>query len=106
MVDSHGQIWMQVVEALKYDPELLSGTVADSQQRVIQALKLGSDIQFPIRRLVTIGKNEKWMKMVSRWCETTLGRATFKISTWEWMISYRIDEVSRNRHAASPPLDR
>lgn len=32
--------------------------------------------------------------MATRWCKTSIGRATFKISAWNLMIGYRIDDVS------------
>jgi hypothetical protein len=43
--------------------------------------------------------------MATRWCETSLGGATFKISTWDWMISYRIDDVGKAEPAASGGID-
>ncbi|KAH7261541.1 hypothetical protein BKA59DRAFT_388449, partial [Fusarium tricinctum] len=33
-------------------------------------------------------------EMAMCWCKTSIGRATFKILIWEWMISYRIDDIS------------
>ncbi|KAM0362979.1 hypothetical protein ACHAO7_010766 [Fusarium culmorum] len=92
MADSHGQVWMQVVAASSQDPTLFSGTAAQVKDQMTDVLQLGSDKQFPIRRLATIWRNERWRDMATRWCETSIGRATFRISTWDWMISYRIDD--------------
>ncbi|KAL6407587.1 uncharacterized protein AUP68_08606 [Ilyonectria robusta] len=44
-------------------------------------------------RLVTLWKNNRWRCMITRWCETEIDRATFNISTWDWMASYGIDSV-------------
>ncbi|GKU10393.1 unnamed protein product, partial [Fusarium langsethiae] len=92
MADSHGQVWMQVVAASSQDPDLFRGKAAQVEDQMIDVLQLGSEKQFPTRRLVTVWRNERWREMATRWCETSIGRATFKISTWEWMISCRIDD--------------
>ncbi|OBS16733.1 hypothetical protein FPOA_12673 [Fusarium poae] len=92
MADSHGQVWMQVVAASSQDPDLFCGKAAHVEDQMIDVLQLGSEKQFPTRRLATIWRNERWREMATRWCETSIGRATFKISTWDWMISYRIDD--------------
>ncbi|KAG7402837.1 hypothetical protein Forpe1208_v016711 [Fusarium oxysporum f. sp. rapae] len=92
MADSHGQVWMQVVAASSQDPNLFRGKAAQVEDQMIDVLQLGSEKQFPTRRLATVWRNERWREMATRWCETSIGRATFKISTWDWMISYRIDD--------------
>ncbi|KAK7592398.1 hypothetical protein V3481_007017 [Fusarium oxysporum f. sp. vasinfectum] len=92
MADSHGQVWVQVVAASSQDPKLFSGTAVQVKDQMTDVLQLGSDKQFPTRRLATIWRNKRWREMATRWCETSIGRATFKISTWDWMISYRIDD--------------
>jgi hypothetical protein len=94
MADNHGQVWMQVVAASSQDPELFSGKAAQVEDQMIDILQLGGEKNFPTRRLATIWRNERWREMATCWCETSIGRATFKISTWEWMISCRIDDVS------------
>lgn len=101
MADSHGQVWMQVVAASSQDPDLFRGKAAQVEDQMIDVLQLGSEKQFPTRRLATVWRNERWRKMATRWCETSVGRATFKISTWDWMISYRIDDVGKVELAAS-----
>ncbi|RSL85735.1 hypothetical protein CEP52_016048 [Fusarium oligoseptatum] len=92
MADSHGQVWMQVVAASSQDPELFRGKAAEVEEQMMDILQLGSEKLFPTRRLATIWRNERWREMATRWCETSIGRATFKISAWDWMISYRIDD--------------
>ncbi|KAF9782549.1 hypothetical protein IL306_011661 [Fusarium sp. DS 682] len=83
MVDSHGQIWAQVVAASSKNDKLLREDKTDILKgEITEALHLSSDIYFPVSRLVTIWRNERWRDMTSRWCETTVGRDTFKISTW------------------------
>lgn len=94
MADSHGQVWMQVVAASSQDPDLFRGKAAQVEDQMIDVLQLGSEKQFPTRRLATVWRNERWKEMTTRWCETSIGRATFQISTWDRMISYRIDDVS------------
>lgn len=95
MVDSHGQIWAQVVAASSKNDKLLREDKTDIlKAEITETLHLSGDIHFPISRLVTIWRNERWREMTSQWCETTVGRDTFKISTWNWMISYRMDDVS------------
>ncbi|KAI9148688.1 hypothetical protein HJFPF1_10729 [Paramyrothecium foliicola] len=37
-----------------------------------------------------VWRNERWKAMITPWCGTAVGRATFKISTWEWMINPKI----------------
>jgi hypothetical protein len=63
-------------------------------------LQLGSEVKLPVRRVVTVWRNERWRAMATRWFETAVRRATFQISAWDWMISYGIDDVSRR----PPPL--
>ncbi|KAF5002323.1 hypothetical protein FDECE_10647, partial [Fusarium decemcellulare] len=92
MADSHGQVWMQVVAASRQDPQLFHGKAADIEEQMIDILQLGSEKLFPTRRLATIWRNQRWREMATRWCETFIGRATFKISAWDWMISCRIDD--------------
>jgi hypothetical protein len=93
MADSHGEIWAQVVAAASQDPQLFEGKPSKVEKQVVHALQLSSEITFPLRRLVTVWRNERWRAITTDWCRTTIGRTTFQISTWEWMISYRIDDV-------------
>lgn len=105
LADSHGQVWLQVVAAASQDPELLRGRAVEVERRVVDILQLGSTPRFPTPRLVSIWRNERWRQVTTRWCETSLGRTTFQISTWDWMIRYRTDDVRSLRlppRASSP----
>jgi hypothetical protein len=82
------------VTAASHDPQLFEGKPVKVERQVINALQLSGEITFPLRRLVTVWRNERWRAITTEWCRTTIGRTTFQISTWEWMISYRIDDVS------------
>ncbi len=92
--DSHGQIWVQLISAAAQDAKLFRGTNSVVEAQMLDFLQLGSEVRFPVRRLVTLWKNERWNAMITLWCDTAVGRATFQISTWDWMASYRIDDVS------------
>ncbi|KJZ70998.1 hypothetical protein HIM_09609 [Hirsutella minnesotensis 3608] len=92
MGDSHGDIWVQLVAAASKDPNIFHGNVAEMEAQMLRALHLGGEASFPLRRLVTIWRNERWRQMTTRRCETTVGRATFQISTWDWMICHRTDD--------------
>ncbi|KAJ6436872.1 reverse transcriptase domain protein [Purpureocillium lavendulum] len=86
MIDGHGEIWMQVVAAVSEDANVLHGSCADMEAQMLRALQLSGDVTFPLRRLVTLWRNERWREMTTEWCQTTVGRATFQISTWDWMF--------------------
>ncbi|PWI65488.1 hypothetical protein PCL_07089 [Purpureocillium lilacinum] len=72
--------------------DMIHGNVAEMEPQMLRALQLSGDVSFPLPRLVTIWRNERWRQMTPRWVETTVGRATFQISTWDWMICHRIDD--------------
>jgi hypothetical protein len=61
--------------------------------QMAKILQLYNERGVPLRRLVTLWRNERWKAMITKWCASTVGRAMFRISTWEWMISCRIDDV-------------
>lgn len=91
--DSHGQIWTQLVLATQQDRDLLSGKKVNDEDIVLDILQLRDIPRFPISRLLTLWDNDRWRPMITRWCETAVGRDLFNISTWEWMASCRIDNV-------------
>lgn len=97
--DSHGQIWTQLVLAAGQDNRLFCGKKEDVKAQMLDVLRLSSEDRFPLDRLVTLWNNDRWRSMITRWCESELGRATLNISTFDWMASYRIDNV---RLFASP----
>ncbi|GJN78664.1 hypothetical protein PLIIFM63780_002173 [Purpureocillium lilacinum] len=92
MADSHGDIWVQLSTVASERPGIFHGTVDEMKEQMRDALRLSSDTGFPLTRLVIIWRNERWRQMTTRWCETTVGRATFQTTTWEWMICHRIDD--------------
>ncbi|KAJ3539659.1 hypothetical protein NM208_g5402 [Fusarium decemcellulare] len=89
--DSHGQIWMQLVLAAGQCGSIFEGKKAVVEKKMADILRLGCGDKFPTGRLFTLWRNDRWRPMITRWCETQLGRATFNISTWDWMASCRID---------------
>lgn len=92
--DSHGQILTQLALATQQDRSLLSDKKVNNEERVLDILQLRDIPRFPIRRLLTLWHNDRWQPMITRWCETAVGRDLFNISTWEWMASCRFDDVS------------
>ncbi|KFA71015.1 hypothetical protein S40288_10412, partial [Stachybotrys chartarum IBT 40288] len=90
--DSHSDIWLQAVTAESQKENIFHGKVEDMMRQMSDILQLHDEAGVPLRRLVTLWRNERWKAMITQWCSTMVGRATFKISTWEWMISCRIDD--------------
>jgi hypothetical protein len=76
------------------DPTLFQGSNGPIQQEMLEKLGLSGRVPFPMRRLVTLWRNESWHNMAERWCQTPIGRATFNVSLWEEMARCRVDEVS------------
>ncbi|KAH7182232.1 hypothetical protein DER46DRAFT_670688 [Fusarium sp. MPI-SDFR-AT-0072] len=93
--DSHGQIWLQLASASDRDPTLFSSAKNKNKQalerRMLDILCLRSEIRFPISRLVTLWKNERWRPMITRWCQTQIGRAIFNISIWDYWAKLATD---------------
>jgi hypothetical protein len=107
--DSHGQIWLQLAFASDRDPTLFSPPKNKNKQalerKMLDILCLHSETRFPISRLVTLWRNERWRPMITRWCQTQIGRATFNISIWDRMASYRIDDVSASSYPYGGAID-
>jgi len=93
MADSHGDIWVQLVAVASRKPGMFQGNDDGMRAQMRRALCLSGEPGFPLGRLATIWRNERWRQMATRWCQTTVGRATFQISTWDWMIRLRIEDV-------------
>lgn len=85
---------MQLITALRQDDSLFRGKKSETEEQMLDVLCLGGTPNFPVSRLITLWNNERWKRMITLWCETTVGRATLNLSTWEWMASRRIDDVS------------
>lgn len=94
MPDSAGDMWMQLVLAQEQDSTLFKGNKPTVQKQIREVLRLSSGDSFPVGRVVTLWRNDRWREMITRWCRTELGRETLRnISTWEWMASLRLDSV-------------
>jgi hypothetical protein len=109
--DTHGQIWAELATLSSKDETLFVGTSAAMEQQILEKLGLNGRARFPIKRLCTLWKNSKWKEMMTRWCQSAIGRLTFNLSTCEWMAGCRIDEVSAhsavstiNMATADPPI--
>lgn len=61
---------------------------------MLALLGLNEQFKFPIRRLVTLWKNSTWQLMITEWCRTAIGHATFNVSLWADLVVHRIDDVS------------
>ena len=85
---------MQLALASQHDKLLFRGKKAEVESEMLDLLQLRDTPRFPISRLITLWQNERWQPIITRWCETAVGRELFNISTWEWMASCRIDDVS------------
>jgi hypothetical protein len=95
LADRHGQVWSQVVWVSSWDKALFSGkkTKAQVEDKMRDILCLSNEARLPLGRLVTLWRNERWKPMISRWCETDLGKESFNITTWENVASRRFDDV-------------
>lgn len=98
--DTHGQIWLQLASAFDRDPTLFSAernvNKKGIEKRMLDILCLTSEARFPISRLVTLWRSERWRPRITRWCRTSLGRTTFNISKWYQIAGYRLDDVSNS----------
>lgn len=92
--DSHGQIWTELATLSSKDSKLFQGSNKVVEQQMLQHLGLSGRVKFPVRRLATLWKNTNWNPTITKWCQFPIGQATFTISTFEWMASCRIDDVS------------
>lgn len=92
--DSHGQIWTELAALSSNNGQLFQGSNRSVEQEMLEHLRLSGRVKFPVRRLATLWRNLSWRPMITRWCRTSIGQATFNISTFEWMASCRIDDVS------------
>jgi hypothetical protein len=92
--DIHGQIWQRAAVASSQNPGRFEQKPACMESVMRDTLQLGSDVRVPLRRLVAIWRDERWRDMTTQWCDTIVGRALFRIPTWDWMMSCRVDDVS------------
>ena len=85
---------MELATLADAEHSLFQGKHGSVHDEVLEGLGLSGQVQFPIRRLVTLWKNTSWRPMITRWCRTSIGRATFNVSLWDELARYRIDDVS------------
>ncbi|KAG6054518.1 hypothetical protein E4U32_006882 [Claviceps aff. humidiphila group G2b] len=90
--DSHGDIWLHIVTVVSQKPDKFQGKGTDIAREMAETLELRNEIGVPMTRLVSLWRNKKWRKMVTAWCQTAVGRATFKIRPWYMMMACRIDD--------------
>ncbi|KAG6095205.1 hypothetical protein E4U31_005985, partial [Claviceps sp. LM219 group G6] len=90
--DSHGDIWLHVVTAAAQKPEKFQGNACDITAEIEDTLELSCKSGIPVARLVTLWRNKIWKELVTQWCKTAVGRATFKIRLWSMMITCRTDD--------------
>lgn len=92
--DTHGQVWMQLTTLAQQDPKLFQGTNREVEKEMDAIANLTGREEFPIRRMVTLWKNDSWKTMIGQWCSTAVGRSAFNISLWGDLARFRIDDVS------------
>jgi hypothetical protein len=92
--DNHGQIWTELATLSSRNPKLFQDSNRMVERQIQDHLGLSSRVKFPVRRLATLWKNDRWKPMITIWCQCSIGQSTFTISTFEWMASCRIDDVS------------
>ena len=85
---------MQLATLAEQDPKTFQGSNSQVEKEMVATAALSGRKQFPVRRLVTLWKNNSWRAMITRWCHTAVGRSTFNISLWSILAQYRIDDVS------------
>jgi hypothetical protein len=85
---------MELATLAESDPTLFQGTASQVGGEMLALLGLSEQFKFPVRRLVTLWKNETWQPMITDWCRTAIGHSTFNISLWAELVVHRIDDVS------------
>lgn len=85
---------MELATLAETDNSLFRGENQSVRDEMLEMLGLSGPTPFPSRRLVTLWKNEEWGAMITCWCRTSLGRATFNVSHWDELARGRIDDVS------------
>jgi hypothetical protein len=84
---------MELATLAESDATLFQGTATQVGDEMLASLGLNEQFKFPIRRLVTLWKNNAWQPMMTDWCRTALGHSTFNISLWADLAVHRIDDV-------------
>jgi hypothetical protein len=85
---------MELATLVESDPSLFKGNASQVGKEMLAMLGLTEQFKFPIRRLVTLWKNNTWQPIITEWCQTAIGHSTFNISLWADLAVHRIDDVS------------
>ena len=83
-----------MVTLTQRDSFLFNGNTKAVEQQMSQILGLNGRVSFPVRRLGTLWRNDSWRPVITEWVRHPVGQATFNMSTFEWMSSCRMDDVS------------
>lgn len=102
LLDSHAQVWMELATLAESDPSLFKGNASQVGDKMLAMLGLTEQFKFPMRRLVTLWRNNAWHPMITEWCQTAIGHSTFNISLWADLAVHRIDDVSLLRPVIRP----
>ena len=86
---------MELATLSASDERIFKGSNAAIEKEMLEMLGLSGRVKFPIRRLVTLWKNEKWRVMITQWCKLSIGQSTFNVSTWDAIARCRVDEVGQ-----------
>ena len=91
LADSNAQVWNEIVTLSAKRQTYLSD---DKLLQTFKQLQLASckDL-YPIRRLGTLWRNNRWNQFITKWCRTSIGRSTFGISRFDELASSRLDNV-------------
>jgi hypothetical protein len=81
--DNNGQIWTELATLFSSNDKLFQGSNKAVEQEIFDYLGVSSRIKFPVRRLATLWKIDRWNPMITKWCQSSIGQATFAISTFE-----------------------
>jgi len=92
--DSHGQIWNELVALAQHDHHLFHGNAKEVEQQMSQQLGLHDYDKFPTKRLGTLWRNDQWRPIITELCQFPFGQNLFSISTFEWLSSCRLNDVS------------
>lgn len=92
--DSQGLIWMQVV-GLGMGKRVLECTTKEAIVEMREALRLGNELGFPERDMVTLLRKEAWREKITGWCSTVFGQEVFAIERWKHMASMQMNTVCR-----------
>jgi len=93
LVDGHSQIWGELA-ALEEQGEIGDENGKIDETQVKNNLIMGGGTRYPVKRLCTLWRSKSWRPLITKFCGSAIGRSTFNITTFESMLSYRIDNVS------------